>query len=184
MKTIASFFTNAGTPATGLTPTIRVWDLTTGGVNTLVVTDDSMDEVGDGFYTYDFVGYDPQKDYLFRTDGGVSLPSGERFQETSNSHDSDEVWGANASDYISSGTTGLELNQISADTQQLRVDMTTALSIVDELLKYETNRTRVDTVTNTLTIFDDDGTTPLKVFALKDDTGAPSYDCVFERDPS
>lgn len=182
MKTISSFFTNNGSPATGLSPTIRVWDVTS-GTNTLIVTDAAMTEVGDGFYTYDFGAYDPQNDYLFRTDGGVSLPAGERYQKTSNSNDADEIWGANSSDYVDTGTTGLQLNQVSADVQQLRVDVTTAVSIVDELLKYECNRTLVDPNTNTLTIFDDDGTTPLKVFNLLDENGNPSSDCVFERDP-
>jgi len=56
-------------------------------------------------------------------------------------------------------------------------------SLVSLLLKYERNRTRVDKNAFTLTVYDDDGTTPLKVFNLRDFTNSPSYTEVAERMP-
>lgn len=67
---ITSFFTNQGVPATGLTPTIRIWELATGG---LVITDAPLSEVGGGVYKYDFAGFDPLVNYEFRADAGVGL---------------------------------------------------------------------------------------------------------------
>lgn len=78
---IVSFFTNDGVPETGLSPTIRIRNASTGA---LVVTDEAMTEVGDGFYRYDFTGYDAQIDYTIRSDGGVSLADAERYVYGSN----------------------------------------------------------------------------------------------------
>jgi hypothetical protein len=63
------------------------------------------------------------------------------------------------------------------------LDINTIVSIVNTLLKYEKNRTRVDKNAYTLTVYDDDGVTPLKIFNLKDFTGAASYTEVAERMP-
>lgn len=181
-KIIASFFTNNGNPAIGLSPTIRVWDVT-GLTPSLIVTDDPMIEVGDGFYFYNFSGYDPSRDYLFRTDGGSSLSLGERYQKSSNRNSADEVWNAQTTDFINTGTFGLQTNQIAADTNQININVVTALNVLDLLLKYQTNRTKVDPVTSTLTIYDDDGTTVIQVFDLLDENQQPSVDKVFERVP-
>lgn len=181
-KLIASFFTNNGSPATGLNATIRIWEITPSS-STLIVNDAAMTEIGDGFYRYEFTSYDPSNEYLFRTDGGASLPIFERYQKSSNRNSASEVWNAQTSNYVSTGTFGLQSNEISADTTALRIDVTAALSVLDILLKYESNRTRVDPTAKTLTIFDDDGTTVLQVFDLKDENGNPSADCVYERDP-
>ena len=48
---ILAFFTSSGSPATGLSPTIRIRDLFD---DSLVVTDAVMSESGDGNYKYDF----------------------------------------------------------------------------------------------------------------------------------
>lgn len=70
-KTITTYFTdNSGNPATGLTPTIRIRDVADGS---LVVTDASMIEVGDGGYKYVFVDYDSTHEYQIRCDGGAGL---------------------------------------------------------------------------------------------------------------
>lgn len=85
---ILAFFTSGGVPATGLSPTIRVRDVSTG---TLVVTDAAMTEVGDGHYSYDYTGYDSTKDYAIRCDGGVTLPYGERYTYAGNESYVDDV---------------------------------------------------------------------------------------------
>ena len=65
----------------------------------------------------------------------------------------------------------------------LAIDQASILSLVETLLKYSKNRTRVDNVAKTLTIYDDDTLTPIKVFNLKDFTGAPSITEIAERMP-
>ena len=74
--TITAFFTNRGTPTTGLSPTIRIRDLAD---NSLVITDAAMSEVGDGFYKYNFTSYDETKDYTFRADGTSTLTGSDRY---------------------------------------------------------------------------------------------------------
>lgn len=49
--------------------------------------------------------------------------------------------------------------------------------------KHLTNRDRIDETANTLTRYDDDKTTPLVVFDLKDGAGSASSDPIFEKDP-
>ena len=71
------FFTDRGTPQTGLTPDVDVWE--TDG--TQVVTTAAMSEIGGGWYSYDFAGYDDTKDYVSRADGGSSLPGLDRYKQ-------------------------------------------------------------------------------------------------------
>lgn len=56
--------------ATGLTPTVRIRDLSD---NSLAVTDAAMAEVGDGGYKYDFAAAVPSKQYQMRVDWGAAL---------------------------------------------------------------------------------------------------------------
>ena len=75
MITITSFFTDNGTPKTGLAPTISIRRADT---HALVVTWDTMTEVGDGWYKYNFNG-DETLDYLVVCDGGTALTTAERY---------------------------------------------------------------------------------------------------------
>jgi len=84
---ILAFFTINGVPKTGLSPTIRIRNVSTGA---LIITDDSMTEVGDGFYKYNFAAYDPQTDYAIRCDGTSVLPDHERYVYAGNEL-SDEI---------------------------------------------------------------------------------------------
>ena len=86
---------------------------------------------------------------------------------------SNAVWSQDSISYVVPGTMGYIQNQI------LAIE-----SLVTLLLKYERNRTRVDKNAFTLTVYDDNGTTPLKVFNLKDFTGASSYTEIAEREPT
>lgn len=188
-KIISVFFTNNGVPATGLSPTIDIWDLDQANplVNTLVINDGSLTEIGGGFYRYDFASYDPSKNYSFVVDGGLGLPTVERYHVGANESYQQEIvdgtWNATSSDYLVLGSMGEKISQISADAQQIRIDVTTCNSLLTTLLKYERNRTRLDKVAKTLTIYDDDGITPLTVFDLKDSAGNPSVIEVCERIP-
>jgi hypothetical protein len=70
----AAWKSDTHTPATGLTPTITVWDVF---ASTIVpsASGASMDEVGNGIYKYTFDGddVDPNKVYAVYMDGGATL---------------------------------------------------------------------------------------------------------------
>ncbi len=75
------------------------------------------------------------------------------------------------------------VDNIKSKVDLVDVNVSSIISIINTLLKYEKNRTRVDKDSKTLTVYDDDGTTPLKVFDLKDFSGLSSYTEVAERSP-
>ena len=153
---ISSFFQDAAGPRTGLTPTIRIYEVGT-TTNTLIVgtpcgtgsaTDGVMTEVigcaspqeGDGGYKYiftDALGYDTTKTYQIHVDGGVILPVAARFQS--------EV--------------------IPPD------DVGAVSTIVDFIRKFHSNRTFIDDANKQLILFDDDNTTILYRFDLFDNNG-------------
>ena len=190
---INSFFTEAGAPKTGLAPTIRIWEVNAGAHN-LVITDASMTEVGDGFYKYNFATYDATKNYVVRADGGVVLANVDRYEygateelkidDSSVLDIADGVWDEAAVSHLIAGSTGEMLSQVKADTASVAVSVVTINSLINTLLKYERNRTRIDTTAKTLTVYDDDCVTPLTVFNLKDSGGNASVAEVCERAPS
>ena len=192
--TITTLFRSNGVPATGLTPTIRIWAVNAGSPQTdiLVVGGGSplafMTEIGDGFYKYNFTSYDPRQDYVFRADGGATLSDFDRFCEGGTEcpdpeENADGVWNATATDYLTAGTMGFQLNTTKANTDTIIIELTTIESLLNTLLQYECGRTRIDTTARTLTIYDTDCTTPLKVFELRDSAGNPSVTEVCERFP-
>lgn len=72
----------------------------------------------------------------------------------------------------------------SAMNSQIVKDLLTEVhDMTSSLLKYSTNRTRVDSNQKTLTIFDNDGVTPIKTFSLRNMSGIPSVDEISERVP-
>lgn len=73
---ITAYFSDAGVPKTGLSPTINIRRVDTAA---LVVTAGAMSEVGDGFYKYDFSGYDPALEYSILCDGTSSLEGYDRY---------------------------------------------------------------------------------------------------------
>ena len=73
---ITAAFTKDGVPETGLSPTIRIRRVSD---NVLLITDAAMSEIGDGEYKYFFATYDKDIEYMFRCDGGLSLPDTERY---------------------------------------------------------------------------------------------------------
>lgn len=83
---ISAYFSNSGTPATGLSPTINIRDFSDGS---LVVNGAAMTETGDGFYKYDFAGYDATKDYAIRCDGGIALLAADRYAVASSGQEGD-----------------------------------------------------------------------------------------------
>ena len=117
---ILAFFTNSGVPALGLTPTIRIRDVSD---NSLLINDAVMSEVGDGNYKYDYVAYDLNKNYSIRCDGGVVLPIGERYTYGGNENYIEDIENSTLSD----GITGLEQDIAEVNTNILAV----SASLVD-----------------------------------------------------
>jgi len=80
-------------------------------------------------------------------------------------------------------TNALVTNDIQSRITSLQFSLGQTTELIEILLKYSRNRTRVDTDDNTLTVYEDDGTTAIRVFDLLDRNGAPSSDDVVERLP-
>ena len=181
---VNSFITRNGNPQLGLNPTIRIWEVT--GTPVQVVTDEQCVEVGDGFYTYNYAGYDADLLYVARV-AAPTLPLNSRYYTTEmdNAVDVSQgviadivngVWDEPTSSHTVTGSTGALITETNNN-------IIAAVSILHILLKYEANRTRIDKSAMTLTVYDDDGVTPLRVFDLKDSSGAGSITEVFERRP-
>jgi len=100
---LSTFFTNNGTPATGLTATIDVWT----SAGTQVITASAMTEIAGGFYQYDFTAYDPTLDYFIRADGSASLNLNERYIASTNQGMSelDHILGLVQSNFSMTGQT-------------------------------------------------------------------------------
>lgn len=190
-KTIVAEFRLRGTPKTGLSPTILIWQVDV-GTNTLVVNGDAMTEVGNGFYKYIFTtgaGFDPREDFVYQADGTSTITNdAERFVSGSvgapePEEVADGVWEADNSLYVDVNTMGGRHNATFSNTGQLLLDVAAVAVIVDLTRKHQTNRTKIDVIAKTLTVFDDDGTTPLQVFDLLDSGGVASVNEVCERNP-
>jgi len=104
---ILSFFTDDSLPKTGLTPTIKIRDVSDGSI---LINGASMTEVGDGFYRYDYTTYDSEKDYAIICDGGISLSDVDRYVYAGNENYIDDissgVWNENIASITTSGTAG------------------------------------------------------------------------------
>lgn len=207
---ISSYFEENNAPVTGLSPTLRIWEISISGDDLIVGapcgsgqnTDGAMVEAEDcgspaetdGFYRFTFtdtIGYDATKTYVVRVDGGASLTTC-RYQ-TEKITPADAVSVQNVVDGVLdeprlshniAGTVGEAINLDRADITAIRTtDLPAILSLLDLVRKYETNRTEVDPATNSLIVYDDDCTTVLRVFSLFDSTGTGSVTDVCERVP-
>lgn len=105
---ITVFFTSgSGSPAVGLTPEIRVIDLSTKNI----VTSSNMDDCGLGIYSFTFTQYNFSSSYAFRADG-LSNDLDARYQFAGNESYIDDIWGAPRENYITPGSTGQALRDI------------------------------------------------------------------------
>lgn len=94
------------------------------------------------------------------------------------------MWDEQALDHTTSGSMGMTVNEIKADTGSVSISSAALTTLVNTLLKYERNRTKIDAVNKQMIIYDDDCTTILHVFDLKDSAGNPSVAEVCERRPT
>jgi len=168
-KIVTAKFYKCGIAQPGLVPSIDIWQLDPGNPSlaTHVVVSAAMTETPvPGWYRYDFTTYDPSLTYVMTADGGPSLPISDRYKDAANeSYEEDiafEVWEEPTGSHLNPATTGF---------------------ILTFIRKMLTNRNRIDDVTNTLTIYNDDKITPLIVFNLKDFSGTPSINPIAERTP-
>ena len=68
---IVHVFRNSGQPASGLSPTVTIYDLSN---DQIVVNKVVMTEVGSsGIYKYNFTKYSPLRQYVWLADGGSTL---------------------------------------------------------------------------------------------------------------
>ncbi|MFA7247792.1 MAG: hypothetical protein WC169_11550, partial [Dehalococcoidia bacterium] len=78
MSWIVIYFESMGNPALGLSPLLRIRLVDDGSI----VAEDTMEEVGGGFYRFDFFDYNITKDYIFLADA-IQLITKDRFVEGS-----------------------------------------------------------------------------------------------------
>lgn len=76
-----------------------------------------------------------------------------------------------------------KIDLVSDQIQYIDVDMDQMLTILAELKKFNFNRSKIDPTAKTLTIYDDDDTTPLVVFNLLDTNQQGSVEEVAEKVP-
>ncbi len=91
MSTYATaVFVIDGVAQLGLSPTVRIIRISD---NVVVVTDEAMTEVGDGFYKYEFLTYDYNEEYAVKFDGGAGLDDVDRYIYTGTDQISaNDVW--------------------------------------------------------------------------------------------
>jgi len=73
---IVAYFVNSGVPATGLTVTVDVYNITTA---LLALDGVTMSEIGGGLYSYNFSGFDNDKIYAAVADGSATLGNYDRY---------------------------------------------------------------------------------------------------------
>lgn len=206
---MARYFLRFRHSDTGLTPTFTFFkkasDLSDVGPQP------PFGEVASGTYYFD---YSPTEDIIFEVDGGDSIPTEEVryisdtlspkdvYLDQPTSQVKDDVW--NDAVDRGSGTKGGLVEDMAVAVAAINVETDpssianavwnellashntagSAADIVKRALKVLKNRTKIDTTADTLTVYDDDGTTPLYVFNLKDKNGAASGESPFERVPA
>lgn len=73
---VTTFFTQSGTPKTGLTPKLDIYRVSD---DSLIVSSQNMSETGGGWYKYDFTQYVRGVEYVMVCDGGATLAISERY---------------------------------------------------------------------------------------------------------
>jgi hypothetical protein len=155
------FFTESSIPKTGLSPTVKIRDVSD---NSVVVNGGALTEVGDGWYKYDFTTFDDTKNYTILFDGGAALPNSER--------------------YAASGSTGLTQSNVASavwdEDLSTHDTLGTAGSYLSIIKQIETGRWKIEN--SVMILYSEDGTTPLYRFRLYDrdhnsvsaESGAPA----------
>lgn len=150
---LSAFFTNLGVPAESLSPTITVIDCSD---NSIVIDAQVMTEVGVGWYKYNFTTHDQSKEYEV-TCYESTLPTVEKYvvftldaaaDVPTVGEIADAVFDEVMSGHNAPGTAGYALEMIR---------------------KIEMGRWKL--TNNTMTFYDDNGTTPILSFNITDKNG-------------
>jgi len=156
---ITYFEDDSGEPLLGLTPTIRIRNVAD---NSLIVTDASMGEIGDGGYKYDFTSYDSTINYFIRCDAGIAING--RYNAISSSQDLEN-----------------SISTILSDIEDSATGLIPIKNTVQELLDIEGGRWKIDQETKQMIFYKADNITEVFRFNLKDENGNPSASQVLER---
>lgn len=187
---IITFFSDKGSPKTGLLPGLTIWDST----GTLHVNNATMTEINGGFYKYEFGGYIDGTDYCFRADGGIILEDTDRYLSGTNeitpNDCADAVWDEQRSEHVVIGSAAVHLSNIetavgTVDTKVDTVDtvvdtLNTKMDVVDSNVdltliqaiiarKLLRNKATISNDRLSVTIFEDDKVTPLVVYSISED---------------
>ena len=157
---LTAFFTDKGTPKTGLSPTIDVWkDDGTHSVNAQTMT-----EIAGGFYKYNFAGYDEALNYCIRADGGGALALNDRY-----------VFNTNEIGQVTEDLTDIDtlIDAIKAKTD------TISWADITFLKDIEGGRWKI--VDNQMIFYKSDNSTEVARFDLFDSAGNPTMTNVLER---
>lgn len=80
---ILAFFTDAGSPKTGLSALIKIWKVSD---DSLLVDDAAMTEIAGGWYKYDYTAYSSSIAYAIRCDANDgTIADYERYRYAGNS---------------------------------------------------------------------------------------------------
>lgn len=116
---ILTFFTENGFPKSGLSPAIKIVNITD---ETVSVLWEPMSEISDGWYKYDFVDYDYKLEYIILMDGGPELLGPERYNSAATDNSNDDiskiVWNAKKISFQESGSFGESINTIDSDLKR------------------------------------------------------------------
>ena len=74
---ITAYFTDSGTPKTGLTPNISIYRISD---SAQIVATTSMSEIANGEYKYNFASMTASFDYTVWVDGGAVLSATDRYK--------------------------------------------------------------------------------------------------------
>lgn len=208
---INSFITTNGAPATSLPsgyPKVRIWSVNSSSYALVVGQPDGIghnsdgimnpvqtgSDTTDGFWSFTFtdsIGYNPTTKYLVRIDSGPTQNANERYQSAgidpaqtiSPTDIANAVWEEPQTSHNHLGTMGFAVNQTRGDVASMLLTLSDVQNIINLIVKYDTNRTKIDTTNKQLIVYDDDCTTILRIFQLLDSSGTPSTDSVVERVP-
>lgn len=113
---ITAYLTNKGVPATGFNVLLDIIDVPTSGV---LVNNQAMTEVGQGFYKYEWGAYDGDAEYLFQAFVTGGLTGYDQYAVASNRDDL-EMAGKLPNNFFMGASTGTdkddEIDDILADT--------------------------------------------------------------------
>lgn len=84
---------------------------------------------------------------------------------------------------VASRATQTSVDDVQTTADAIEVTVSNMSTVIDEIIKYSKNKSVIDISAKTLTIYDDDGTTPIRVFDLKDSAGVASITDIYQRIP-